>query len=84
MISLSRTQGHKYWFHTLNRQSVFECPRDASPDFAAGFSGRLIWDWTSGCVRIRPDQEVVPGGGQGSKDRLHGEQLMSYINTLMG
>merc|ERR1712142_240435 len=37
MIAFSKSQQKKYWFNTLNSQSVFECPKAALIDFKTSF-----------------------------------------------
>ncbi len=81
MISVSRSQGgKKYWFNTVKRNSSFECPPDANQTLPMAFSSRLLWLWTSGLVRVRPDHEV-----QGQDDKhLQGQQFMEHVRKLIG
>ena len=42
MMAKSRSTQRKYWYNTVNRQSVFECPQEALIDFQSAFSKRFV------------------------------------------
>jgi hypothetical protein len=38
MMAFSKTAKRKYWFNTLDRKSLFECPKNAVMDFKNAFT----------------------------------------------
>ena len=45
MMAWSRSQHRKYWFNTVTRQSIFECPREATVDFKTAFTKKFVFDY---------------------------------------
>ena len=82
MMAMSRSAGRKYWFNTVTRESLFECPPRAAPDFAASFASRLHWAWAPG-VRVAPQQEVPPGAPPPDPKALQGDHFLRHVGKLM-
>lgn len=40
MIAKSRSTQRKYWYNAVSRQSLFDCPQEASIDFLSSYSKR--------------------------------------------
>ena len=43
MIAKSRSTQRKYWYNAVNRQSLFDCPKEALIDFVSSFSKRYVY-----------------------------------------
>ncbi|KAI0211494.1 Cap-specific mRNA (nucleoside-2'-O-)-methyltransferase 1 [Lamellibrachia satsuma] len=55
MMALSKSQGMKYFFHTLKREAIFQTPPDSIASFQSCQKSRLLWQWDSS-VKLLPEQ----------------------------
>ena len=75
---MSRKAQRKYWFHTLNKRSVFECPPEALVTFRCGFEQRLLWLWEEG-VKLHEAQPC-----EANPEKLQGMELFGHISKMTG
>lgn len=45
MLGLSKTSGRKYWYHVMERTSVYEFPKDSITSSYECHTTRMLWSW---------------------------------------
>lgn len=71
MLALSKSSGRKYWYNVMNRQSLYECPKDSITSFFECHNTRLTWWWNN-------------GASQGNVEEISKADFASFVYTLCG
>ncbi|KAF2352472.1 G-patch domain [Trinorchestia longiramus] len=58
MMAFSRTQGRKYFFNTMTKESAFETTSDKTADFISTMQGALFWQWRPGTAILGNDLNI--------------------------
>ncbi|KAK7072367.1 Cap-specific mRNA (nucleoside-2'-O-)-methyltransferase 1 [Halocaridina rubra] len=74
MMAYSKSKNRKYWFHTLTRESTFDCRKEVIAPFSVSYSAGLVWWWDAGVQVLEGDQQV--------KDKLHRSRLLAHLANI--
>ncbi|XP_061667490.1 cap-specific mRNA (nucleoside-2'-O-)-methyltransferase 1 isoform X2 [Syngnathoides biaculeatus] len=73
MMAYSKTAKRKYFFHKLNRESVFDTPPDAASPFHVCHAVRLFWAWEDGVMVHDSQTRVDP-------NKLSKDDVLAFIH----
>ncbi|XP_041352995.1 cap-specific mRNA (nucleoside-2'-O-)-methyltransferase 1-like [Gigantopelta aegis] len=73
MMAFSKSSQKKYWYHTINKTSTFECYQDVIASVRDGKLQSLQWVWEDG-VKVHDSQS------EGDPTKLSRDALLNFVS----